>query len=357
MDIKQFEERKRGHIRHALLERHQASGLSGLESVHLDHEALPDFDLEEVNLSTSCLGLPLKTPFYIAGMTAGHPDAPALNRVLASHCHARGWAMGVGSQRRDFEMGGMGAGVDQWSQITGDLPELVLFANLGITQIVPREGRGFEQILDSVQNLCESIRAKALVIHLNALQECMQPEGTPYFRGAEIALKNLCSRLNLPVVLKETGCGFSKSTLQRLAQIELGAIDVSGLGGTHWGRIEGGRAEETGHSLHAEAAKTFSTWGQPTAQVVMDAAHTLSGLEIWASGGVRSGLDAAKLIALGAHRVGYAKPALEAALRTLEKSSQDLDDWMRLQEYELKVALFCTGRRTPAILKGTYNGR
>ena len=338
MNIGQFEERKQSHIRHALDPRNQALGLSGLDSIHLTHEALPDLNLDEISLSSTCLGRPSRTPFYVAGMTAGHEDAVEINHRLARACEKRGWAMGVGSQRRDFENHSQSASVDQWKKPRDELPSLVLFANLGISQIIGAK-------IERLQSLVQEIEASALVIHLNALQECMQPEGTPHFRGALSAIKTVCRDLGMPVVLKETGCGFSEKTLARLSDVGLAAVDVSGLGGTHWGRIEGARAQDSGSSAQNLAAQTFANWGEPTAKAVVNASRLLKSGEIWASGGVRSGLDAAKLIALGADRVGYAQPALQAVLENR------LDAWMFQQEFELKVALFCTGNKTPADLR------
>jgi isopentenyl-diphosphate delta-isomerase len=339
-ETEQFEGRKRDHIRHALDSAHQATGLNGLDSFRLTHEALPDFDFSEIQLETSCLGMRLPTPFYVAGMTAGHENANEINRALARGCAERGWAFGVGSQRRQLMTG---QGADRWAELRKEFPNLVVFANIGITQIT-------DLPIEKVRELVESVQARALCVHLNALQESLQPEGTPNFRGAFSALSQLVRELELPVVLKETGCGFSRATLTRVSEnlspIGLAAIDVSGLGGTHWGRIEGARAEAK--SRFAKAAETFANWGEPTAEVVMNAREVLAGTgtEIWASGGVRSGLDAAKLIALGANRIGYAQPALQAVLQ----GPEHLTAWMEQQEFELKVALFCTGHRTPELL-------
>jgi len=345
MNIHQFEDRKREHIRHALDPSHQALGLSGLGDIHLQHEALPDLNLEEIQLQSSCLSHSLATPFFIAGMTAGHADAAHLNRTLALACQSRGWAMGVGSQRRELEAQGkkdlLATQVDSWSKLRDDAPDLILFANLGISQLLGTS-------IAAVRRLVESISAQALVIHLNALQESIQPEGTPSFRGAFDVLKQVCEEIGVPVVVKETGCGFSKSTLKRLAEIGLSAVDVSGLGGTHWGRIEGARAKAAeGSEVFSGAAETFAEWGESTVDSVLAAREVLGKTEIWASGGVRNGLDAAKLIALGAHRVGYAKPALEAAIQ----GSEALDQWMLRQEYELRVALFCTGCSSTDVLR------
>ena len=344
MDIQQFEGRKKDHIRHALNPSHQTTGLSGLEEIHLFHEAIPDFDFEDVSLESSCLGTPTQTPFYVAGMTAGHPDASAINRVIAQQCAKRGWAMGVGSQRRELEAPSAG---DAWTELRSEFPQLLLFANIGITQLSSASAgasAGLERVLKVAQNL----KANALIVHTNPLQEAIQPEGTPHFKGAQKALAELCKISKIPVVLKETGCGFSEATLTRIAQTGLAAVDISGMGGTHWGRIEGARANP--ESIHAYAAQTFANWGESTVDSVLAARRALQALngntEIWGSGGVRSGLDAAKLIALGAHRVGYAQPVLEPAL----KGSEALGQWMGRQEFELRVALFCTGCKNPSEL-------
>ena len=345
MDMTLFEERKRDHLRHALDPANQATGLSGLDSIHLHHDALPELDFDEVDLSSSCLGNPLRAPFFVAGMTAGHSDASDLNRKLALACRDRGWAMGVGSQRRELS----GEVVDDWKKLRKEVPELVLFANLGLSQVRSAS-------LDQIRRVVEGLDAQALCIHLNALQECMQPEGTPQFRGGFARIVELSRALSVPVVLKETGCGFSARTLGRIADFPIGAVDISGLGGTHWGRIEGARADAAStvdqgqkvDAMRARAARVFGNWGESTADSVMSAARILPGrMEIWATGGVRSGLDAAKLIALGAHLVGYAKAALEAVIQ----GESVLQDWMRSQEFELKTALFCSGHGSPAQLR------
>ena len=330
MDTQRFEARKREHIEHSLNPDHQAKGLSGLDQIHLWHDALPELDFQEISLATTCLGRSLPTPFYIAGMTAGHEKAFEMNRMLAHACQQRGWAMGVGSQRRDLESSSS-KGLDQWKRLRDEAPDLILFANLGISQLIHAP-------IQEVKRVVDEIDAQALVVHANALQEALQPEGTPHFKSGLSTLQAICHELSKPVILKETGCGFAPHTLKKLSSLGLAAIDISGLGGTHWGRIEGARAEE--NSIQAAAAQTFAHWGVSTVDSVRAAVQIMpTSTEVWASGGVRSGLDAAKLIALGAHRVGYAKPALEAVM----KGAAALEFWMELQEFELKVALLCTG--------------
>ncbi len=346
MNTQEFESRKKDHIQHALEHTTQALGQSRLDSVHLQHDALPEMDFSEVRLQTTCLGKELPTPFYVAGMTAGHKDALEINARLAQACQDRGWALGLGSQRRDLEGQASSAtasdysAVDQWKQFRKQFPTLTVFANLGISQIIQAKFEDVQKVID----LCEP---SALAIHLNALQEALQPEGTPYFKGAISAIEKLCKLISVPIILKETGCGFSASTFKRISHLSLGAVDVSGLGGTHWGRIEGLRAKL--QSVQNIASATFANWGEPTVQSVLAAKQELgSQTEIWASGGVRSGLDSAKLIALGAHRVGYAQPALKAALL----GERELHQWMEQQEFELRVALFCTGSLDPKTLRG-----
>ncbi len=325
--IPQFENRKRDHIELSLSAANQAEGLSGLDRVELVHEALPDLDFDQVEIESHSLKLKTKTPFLISSMTAGHGQSGALNALLAKTAEARGWRMGVGSQRREL---GDRKAADEWKLIRKAAPNVVLLGNLGLAQLIRTK-------LDDVERLVESLEASAMIIHLNALQECLQPEGTPSFKGGAKALASLAKKLSVPVVVKETGCGFSKGTLKRLRGLDLGAVDVSGLGGTHWGRIEGGRGRPG--DLRKSASRTFADWGIATVDSVAAACDMKRDFEVWASGGVRTGLDAAKLLAMGAKTVGFAQPILQAAL----EGEEELYQRMALIEFELKTAMFCTG--------------
>lgn len=337
MDVVGFEKRKIDHIELSMKPENQAIGFSGFDRVELEHEALPDLDFSEITLETSILGKKLKTPLYINSMTAGHKDAFALNAMMAEVCEARGWMMGVGSQRRQLEDSSKST---EWNALRKRAPKAFVIGNIGIAQAIKAKP-------EDIQKLVESINAQALFIHLNALQECMQPEGTPEFKGGLKAIKKLTSKIKVPVVIKETGCGFSVKTLKSLKNTGIAAVDISGLGGTHWGRIEGARAAK--NSTQSVASKTFENWGIGTIQSMVNALEIsgeISGdisktktFEVWASGGVRTGLDAAKLLAMGAEAVGFAKPAMEEAL----KGKAALNDWMARVEYELKTAMFCTG--------------
>lgn len=333
--VGQFENRKRDHIRLSLSDQNQAIGESGLDRIALIHEALPELDLAQVSLSQTSLKKKHATPFLVSSMTAGHDRSTELNVLLARACEARGWRMGVGSQRREL---GDAAAAKEWRDLRKRAPKVALLGNLGLAQLIQSK-------TSSVEKLVENLEASAMIIHLNALQECLQPEGTPNFRGGLKAIEKLCKTLSVPVIVKETGCGFSRATLKRLKSVGVAAVDVSGLGGTHWGRIEGARNVDA--SVMFEAAKSLASWGISTVDSVAEAVDLKPKYEIWASGGVRSGLDAAKLLAMGSNTVGFAKPVLEAALN----GEEALLHRMSVFEYELKTVLFCTGAKNIAELQ------
>ncbi len=323
-----FESRKADHIRLSLSEKTQAIGASGLDRVRLRHEALPDLNFDDIDLRVPFFGKLVASPMFVSSMTAGHAGSIDLNVRMARVSEKRNWPMGVGSQRKQLQ--DKNADVE-WKNIRKACPRVRFLGNIGLAQVI-------EEPTSAIRRLCDTLEAEALFVHLNPLQECLQPEGTPHFKGGLKALEKLVRELGLPVVVKETGTGFSRSTLDRLRGIGLHAVDVSGLGGTHWGRVEGGRAQ----GLRAEAAETFRDWGVGTVESVLHALQAKrAGAEydVWASGGVRSGLDAAKLVAMGAKHVGLAQPILAKAL----ESEDALDQKMELLEFELRTALFCTG--------------
>ncbi len=324
-DYLQFEQRKQDHISLALSDDNQAVEAHGFDAIELLHEALPDLNFEDLDIRTTRLGCEVASPFMVASMTAGHERGVSINDHLMFACSETGWAMGVGSQRR--ELTDQNA-VKEWEVLRRRYPNVVLFSNIGVAQLISTPQ-------DQILRLTETLQASGLIVHCNPLQECIQPEGTPQFKGSWAALADLVRVSPLPVIVKETGCGFSQSTLSRLNDIGVSAVDVSGLGGTHWGRIEGKRA--LGHQQ--KVSITFRNWGIDTLRSVQFATELSPSFEIWGSGGVRHGLDAAKLLALGAKTVAFAKPMLEAAMI----SKEAVIEAMKCIEYELKVAMFCTG--------------
>jgi len=325
--FQQFEQRKQDHISLALMQTNQSSELNVLDEVQLEHEALPDLDFNKISLKATRFNEEVKTPFIVSSMTAGHQNANQINRNLIQACYEKGWAMGVGSQRRELTDK---QAAFEWQPLRRDFPKVSLFSNIGIAQLITSS-------LSDIQRLIDAIEADAIIIHLNALQECIQPEGTPQFKGGLQALEQLTQQIEIPVIVKETGCGFSAKTIQRLINTGISAVDISGVGGTHWGRIEGHRA--VNDNKREQTAITFANWGINTVTSLIKAMELSPDFELWGSGGVRNGLDAAKLIALGASTIGFAKPMLEAAL----KSNKHVVQLMTTIEYELKTAMFCTG--------------
>lgn len=323
----EFEQRKRDHIELALDAKHQSHEHNLFDDYQFTHEAIPNLDFSMVNIALENYASHWSKPFFISSMTAGHENAAIINRNLMAACQERSWAMGVGSQRR--ELTDKNAFME-WASIRKNYPDVFLMANLGLAQVITTP-------LSQLQSLVDVLQAQAFIIHCNPLQEVIQPEGTPNFFGAWDAIDNLVAHLHVPVVVKETGCGFSTQTIERLNQRGIYAIDISGMGGTHWGRIEGSRTRD--HQLLKQVAKTYANWGVPTAKILAESRNMLLQSQLWASGGIRHGLDAAKAIAMGATRVGIAKPVLAAAIESTDAVLMVMDTY----EYELKVAMFCTG--------------
>lgn len=334
-DYSQFEQRKRDHIEFALMSANQTSELNPFDQFSLIHEALPSIDFDEICINGKRFNKNIEKPLFISSMTAGHEKAVSINRRLIEACSESFWAMGVGSQRRELTDK---SAAFEWEPLRKAFPKVSLYSNLGIAQVITTP-------IAAIQKLVDTIEAEALIIHCNPLQECIQPEGTTQFKGCWEALAKLVREITVPIIIKETGCGFSKKTLKRLNELGVAAVDVSGLGGTHWGRIEGHRAQND--QIRQQSATTFRNWGIDTITSVRNALAIMPKFEIWGSGGVRHGLDAAKLFALGASSVGFAKPMLEAALDSTEHVLLK----MNTIEYELKTAMFCTGSATLNDLK------
>lgn len=330
-----YSQRKKDHIVLALKDKN-FQGENGLSKIRLIHEAVPELDWGEVSLSTVILGRTFPTPFFVSAMTGGFSEAFKINFKIAKVCAKRGWVMGVGSQRKGLEDP---QALEEWVEIKNKFPEVLLLGNLGLSQLIHTP-------LEKVETLVQSLGAIGMVIHTNVLQECLQLEGTPQFKGGVKALKELSRHLSVPVILKETGCGFSYNTLKKLCGLGLKAVDVSGYGGTHWGRIEGDRISS--EDVRKQSSITYSNWGNSTLDSLLAAGRLKDkDFEVWASGGIKTGLDSAKCLALGANAVGFAHVILKQA----QKEEKNLEDQMFLLEHELKIALLCTGSRNVSQLK------
>ncbi len=338
--VSQFTNRKKEHIFLSLKKENSAQGAGGFNRIQLVHSALPEMDFKEVDISTHFLNKKLATPFMVTGMTGGWDGSVNINHRIARVCNERAWIMGVGSQRRQiFDS----SSKQEMIKLRKAFPHLVLAGNIGLSQLIRTP-------LSVIEELICSLKANMMVVHTNPLQEALQPEGTPKFAGGIKALKKLCKQSTVPVILKETGCGFSQKNLQDLIGVGLFAVDLSGYGGTHWGRIEAGRTK-TNHPFYG-MGEAFKNWGISTIDALL-AGRKLADrdYELWASGGIRNGCDGAKALALGAKRVGIAQVAIQAAL----KSSKELEQTLARLEQELKIALFCTASRNIKELQSTKN--
>ncbi|WP_420642665.1 type 2 isopentenyl-diphosphate Delta-isomerase [Candidatus Leptofilum sp.] len=330
-DANIHERRKADHIRINLEEDVNFNKLTnGLENYFFMHQALPEIDLANVITTTSLFGQQLNTPLLISSMTGGTAEASIINRTLAEAAQEIGMAMGLGSQRAAIEDSNL-ADTYHVRQVA---PDILLFANIGAVQL--NYGYGLEQCRRAV-DMCE---ADALILHFNALQEAVQPEGDGNFANLLGKVEQICRDLSVPVIAKEVGWGFAEETARHLANAGVAAIDVAGAGGTSWSQVEMYRAPT---ARHARVAGAFIDWGIPTAVSIQYCRRATPNLPIIASGGIRNGIDVAKCIALGANLVGFAGEFLRAADQNGTAGVIELAETIT---NELRVAMFCAGAET-----------
>jgi isopentenyl-diphosphate delta-isomerase len=322
-------DRKAEHIRLALEERMQFAS-HPFERLTFDHDALPDLDFDAIDLSIEFLGKRLRAPLLLSCMTGGTEIAARINRNLAEAAESRGVALGVGSQRKALEDPAKASSFE----VRSVAPTIPLLANLGAIQL--NYGYGLEHCRRAV----DMIGADALVLHLNPLQEAIQPEGQCDFAGLLPKMAAVVRQLSVPVIAKEVGSGLSEATGRRLAGAGIKILDTAGVGGTSWARIEAQRA----HDL--EIGELFAGWGIPTPESIRQL-RRINGVTIIGSGGLRSGVDVAKALALGADLCGLAQPFLESAIESADRVGQRIDRIV----HELKIAMFCLSSRTVADLK------
>lgn len=329
----EIEQRKGEHLALASGEGVETMARAGWDDVHLVHDALPHIDSSEVDLSVELLGRRLELPLVITGMTGGHRKASEVNRVLAAAAERHGIALGVGSQRAALRDPSL---VPTYAVAREAAPTVFVIGNIGISQLVDQPGEARLDDAD-IARVIGMVRADALAVHLNFLEEMVQPEGQTRARGAEEALASLARTCPVPVIAKETGAGIRRETAERLRRAGVRAIDVGGVGGTSFAAIEARRARERGDERRALLGERFTDWGVPTAVAVVGAVMT--GLPIIATGGVRNGLDAAIALALGATAVGVGRPLLQAALL----GDLAVDEWIAQFALELRTAGFLSG--------------
>jgi len=329
--------RKLDHIR-AVLERDvEARESTLLEYTRIVHRGLPEVDLDDVSLDVEFCGARLKAPIMITAMTGGHPETANINRSLARQAARLGIAIGVGSQRAAIEDPSLAY---TYRVVREEAPNAFVVANLGAPQFA--RGYGVREARAAV----EMIDADALAIHLNPGQEAYQVEGDPYYEGVIAKILEVADNLGVPVIVKETGTGLSMEDVHTLYRLGVKCFDVAGLGGTNWIKVEVVRAQMRG-AKPRPAGPLADYWGNPTAIAIIEARTAAPQAHIVASGGIRTGLDAAKAIALGADVAGVALPALRALLKGGEEA---LADYLDSIIYQVKTAIFMAGGRSPADL-------
>jgi isopentenyl-diphosphate Delta-isomerase len=333
-------DRKRSHLELCQLEEVEYTGKTTLlDDVDLVHDALPELAVDEVDVAADLLGKRLRAPLLITGMTGGTEEAAAINQALAQVAEEHGIAFGLGSQRAMHRAPALA----YTFEVRAHAPTTLVLANLGLVQAgaLPTS---------EVERLVRAVGADAVCLHLNPAQELIQPGGDRDFRGGIATLARLARELPLPVVAKETGCGLSRQVGQRLVDSGVRTADVSGAGGTSWVKVEALRAGAPGRALGG----LFADWGIPTAASLL----WLRGLdlELIASGGIRTGLDVAKAIALGARTAGVALPVFRAYR---EGGVSGASEFIAGLVAGLRVAMVLTGsrnletlRRTPVVLGG-----
>jgi len=322
-------DRKAEHLNLSMQEQMQAPHRY-FASYDLAYRALPEIDMADVDPSTTFLGKPLKAPLLISCMTGGTGKAGPVNRTLARAAEAMGIAIGVGSQRKALE----DPTLADTFYIREQAPTVPVLANLGAVQL--NYGYGLAECEAAV----EMVDANALVLHLNPLQEAIQPEGDRNFANLLPKIGAIARELSVPVIVKEVGCGISGTIARALVAEGVHLIDVAGQGGTSWARIEAHRAND--YAL----GDVFADWGVPT-PVAIQHVSALPGTTVIGSGGVRSGLDVAKAIALGADLAGMASPFIHAAMESEAAVKATIERTVR----ELTIAMFCTGAGSIADLQ------
>jgi len=336
-EIESNSKRKLEHLRINLTKDVQFEAVgTGLDDYRFVHQALPEVNFCDIDLSVVLFGKPLSAPLLLSPMTGGIKQAQRINRHLAQAAQKLGIAMGVGSQRAAID----NPHVAYTFQVRDIAPDILLFANLGAVQL--NYGYGLKEC----QRAVEMIEADALMLHLNPLQEALQLEGQTDFSGLLRKIEQVCKSLSVPVVVKEVGWGISETIARKLAEAGVAGLDVAGAGGTSWGEVERHRAHNNNRK---SIAKSFASWGIPTAESIQMARRGAPGVTLIASGGLRTGLDVAKAIALGADAAGIAAPLLKAADVSAEAVIASVAEVIEV----LRIAMFCTGAARLSDLKGS----
>jgi len=330
-------DRKDSHLALALGEQVEfpADDASGFAALRFDHDALPEVDKADISTEVELLGRRLAAPLVVGAMTGGTPRAGELNRRLAVAAERCGVGFALGSQRKMLQ--------DPSTRPSYAVREVapglrLLVGNLGAVQL--NYGVGAREL----RSLVSDVGCDALALHLNPLQEAIQPEGDTRFAGLVAKIRALAPEVGAPVLLKEVGAGISETTARKLRDLPIAGVETGGLGGTSWSKIESLRTKDP---VQRTTGELFARWGIPTAESVATCRRILPDRVVIASGGLRNGIEIAKALALGADAAAAALPLLRAAERSLEDAIEAI---RRLVE-ELRTAMFVTGCRTVGELR------
>lgn len=344
--MNETEERKNDHLEICLKENVQTRHVTtGFEELHLVHKALPEINRKEIDLSTKIFNHKFSAPLIIESMTGGTLKAARINAAIAEAVEELRLGMGVGSQRVALEDP---QAERTFSIVREKAPNAFITANLGAPQLV--RGYGVKEARKAV----EMLDADALAIHLNPLQEAVQPEGETSYEGVLKAIEKIVKDLDIPVIVKETGCGIAMAEAKQLEAVGVAAIDIAGAGGTSWAAVEYYRAKSQMDEARQRLGEVFWDWGIPTVASLVEATQRVC-VPVIASGGVRSGIDVTKALVLGASLVGMAYPVLDSAVHGVEEVKKNL----QLIIEELRNTMFLVGadsvqelRKVPVVVTG-----
>lgn len=338
--------RKIDHLDICMEENVQARRVTtGFEDITLVHRALPEVNHDEVDLTTQFLNHRFSAPILVEALTGGVENATKINAAIAAAVEELGLGMGVGSQRAAIEDPKL---EKTFSIVREKAPKAFLIANIGGSQLAKKYS------VKEASKAVDMLKADALAVHLNPLQETVQPEGETSYKGLVDKIHEIAQSLDVPVIVKETGSGISSEDAQRLELTGIAAIDVAGVGGTSWAAVESYRAKRQGDMFHQTLGETFWDWGIPTVASLIETRQSVH-TQVIASGGIRSGLDVAKVMVLGASLAGMAYPILDPAFHGAAKVEEKLS----LIIEELRTAMFLAGadnilklKKVPAIITG-----